>query len=120
FVHDFSMPLPMEVTFTLLGVPEPDRLWLRERMDRSLERDRDTPAIPERAMIASAEMMQYWAEFVETLRRQPNQGLVSALLDAEVENDDGGTTRLTDGEVIGFCALLGAAGNDTVTKLLAN
>src|SRR4030095_7669170 len=96
------------------------RVWLRERMDRSLERDRDTPVIPERATIAMAEMMQYWVEFVEALRRQPNDGLVAALLDAEVEGDDGTTTRLTDGEVIGFCSLLGAAGNETVTKLLAN
>src|SRR5262245_26487398 len=120
FVRDFSMPLPMEVTFTLLGVPEADRLWLRERMDLSLERDRDTPVIPQRAIIAMAEMMQYWADFVETLRRQPNDGLVAALLDAEVESDDGQNTRLTDGEVIGFCSLLGSAGNETVTKLLAN
>ncbi len=120
FVHDFSMPLPMEVTFTLLGVPEESRLWLRERMDRSLERDRDTPVVPKRAIVAMAEMMQYWVEFVEALRCQPNDGLVAALLDAEVEGDDGTTTRLTDGEVIGFCSLLGAAGNETVTKLLAN
>jgi cytochrome P450 len=120
FVRDFSMPLPMEVTFTLLGVPEADRLWLRERMDRSLERDRDTPVIPQRAMIAMAEMMQYWVEFVEALRRAPNDGLVAALLDAEVEGDDGRATRLTAGEIIGFCSLLGAAGNETVTKLLAN
>ena len=120
FVHDFSMPLPMEVTFTLLGVPEADRVWLRERMDLSLERDRDTPVIPQRAMIAMAEMMQYWVDYVDALRRQPNEGLVAALLDAEVEGDDGRTTRLTDGEIIGFCSLLGAAGNETVTKLLAN
>jgi cytochrome P450 len=120
FVHDFSMPLPMEVTFTLLGVPEERRLWLRERMDRSLERDRDTPVIPQRATIAMVEMTQYWVEFVKALRRRPNDGLVAALLDAEVEGDDGRPTHLTDGEIIGFCSLLGAAGNETVTKLLAN
>jgi cytochrome P450 len=41
-------------------------------------------------------------------------------LDTEVETDGGGTTKLTDGEIAGFCALLGAAGNETVTKLLAD
>ena len=55
FVTGFSMPLPMEVTFTLLGVPEPDRADLRRWMDVSLERDRDTPVIPERALIAMTE-----------------------------------------------------------------
>ena len=120
FVRDVSMPLPMEVIFTLLGVPEGDRLPLREWMDVSLERDRDTPVIPQRAMIATMSMMQYWAEFLEALRKRPNDGLVSALCAAQVENDDGTPTRLTDGEIVGFCSLLGAAGNETVTKLLAN
>ncbi len=119
-VHDLTAPLPMEVIFTLLGVPEGDRHQLREWMDRSLERDRDTPRVPERAMIANAQLMQYWAEWIETLRRRPNDGLIAALLRAEVEGDDGVATRLTDGEVTGFCSLLGAAGNETVTKLLAN
>jgi cytochrome P450 len=40
---------------------------------------------------------------------------VSALLDAEVDGE-----RLSDGEIMGFCSLLGSAGNETVTKLLAN
>jgi len=110
----------MEVIFTLLGVPEGDRRQVREWMDLSLERDRDTPAIPERAMIAMVSMMQYWPDFVENLRRKPDDGLVSALLTAEVEDDDGTPTRLTDGEIIGFCNLIGSAGNETVTKLLAN
>jgi cytochrome P450 len=120
FVREFSMPLPMEVIFTLLGVPEADRQSLRGWMDVSLERDRDTPVIPQRAMIAMASMMSYWSEWIEELRRRRNDGLVAALLDVEVEDDDGTPTRLTDGEIIGFCSLLGSAGNETVTKLLAN
>jgi cytochrome P450 len=119
FVRDVSMPLPMEVIFTLLGIPEGDRRKLREWMDLSLERDHGTPVIPERAMVAMAYMMQYWNEFVEELRRGGGDGLMAALLAAEIE-DDAGTTRLTDGEIVGFLNLLGAAGNETVTKLLAN
>ena len=120
FVHDVSMPLPMEVIFTLLGVPEGDRRELRQWMDVALERDRDTPVIPQRAMIGMMSMMQYWSEFLEGLRKAPNDGLVSALCAAQVEDDDGTPTRLTDGEIVGFCNLLGSAGNETVTKLLAN
>lgn len=120
FVREFSAPLPMEVIFTMLGVPSADRRRLRGWMDRALERDRDTPVLPARAIEASIELHRYWFELVAELRRQPNTGLVSALLDVEVEADDGGATRLSDGEIVGFCALLGAAGNETVTKLLAN
>jgi cytochrome P450 len=120
FVGDFSAPLPMEVIFTLLGVPDGDRRELRRWMDVALERDPDTPAIPERAMIAMANQMRYWSELIADLRRKPNDGLASALLQVEVEDDAGIAVRLTDGEIIGFLNLLGAAGNETVTKLLAN
>ena len=120
FVKEFSAPLPMEVIFTMLGVPDADRHQLRAWMDLSLDRDRDTPAIPARAIEATMQLGKYWYELIGALRGRPNDGLISGLLTAEVETDDGGSTRLSDGEVIGFCSLLGAAGNETVTKLLAN
>lgn len=119
FVQDFAMPLPMEVIFTLLGVPDADRRRLREWMDRALERDRDSAAVPARALEAMTNLRAYWFELIPRLRAAPNDGLVCGLLDAEVETD-GGTTRLTDNEIAGFLALLGAAGNETVTKLLGS
>jgi cytochrome P450 len=120
FVRDFSTPLPMEVIFTLLGVPDADRLQLREWTDLALDRDPDSAEVPPRAVEAMMQSMRYWYELLPELRRRPNDGLICALFDAEIETDDGGTTRLTDGEVIGFCSLLGAAGSETTTKLLAN
>jgi cytochrome P450 len=120
FVTEFAAPLPMEVIFTMLGVPDADRWQLRKWMDLSLDRDPDSEAIPPRAMEAMGHLMRYWYGLLENLRRQPNDGLISGLLDAEIEADGAAPTRLTDGEIIGFCALLGAAGNETVTKLLAN
>lgn len=120
FVREFSAPLPMEVIFTLLGVPEADRAQLRELMDLSLERDADTPALPSRALGAMMELMRYWFGLIRDRRRRPDAGLVSDLLAAEIEDVHGARTRLSDGEIAGFCALLGAAGNETTTKLLAN
>lgn len=120
FVKQLSAPLPMEVIFTMLGVPSADRHQLREWMDRSLERDRDTPELPARAIEASMQLLRYWFQLLTDLRAHPNDGLISGLLQCEVEGDDGAPTRLSDGEIAGFCALLGAAGNETVTKLLAN
>ena len=119
-VKDLSALLPMEMIFTMLGVPEQDRVALRRHMDASLDRDRDTGNIPAHALEAMLAMLEYWQKLVEELRVRPNDGLISALLDAEIEDDDGTRTRLTDGEIVGFCSLLGVAGNETVTKLLAN
>jgi len=118
FVAEFSTPLPMDVIFTLLGVPEADRRQLREWTDVSLSRDPGTDAIPPRAIAAGLESLRYWFELVRELRARPNDGLICGLFDVELETDDGRSTRLTDGEIIGFCSLLGAAGSETTTRLL--
>lgn len=120
FVKDFSALLPMEVIFTLLGVPQIDRVQLRAWMDLSLDRDPDTPVIPARALEAFANLHLYWADLMKRKREVRGNGLIDALIEVEVEEDDGVRTRLSDGEIVGFCALLGGAGNETVTKLLAN
>jgi len=118
FVAEFSTPLPMDVIFTLLGVPEADRRQLREWTDISLSRDPGTDAIPPRAIAAGLESLRYWFGLVRDLRARPNDGLICGLFDVELETDDGRSTRLTDGEIIGFCSLLGAAGSETTTRLL--
>lgn len=120
FVRQFSALLPMDVIFTLLGVPSQDRNALRERMDASLHRDPDSPAIPPSAVAAMAEQGKYWFQFVAARRRQPKDDLVSHLLAAEIPNAEGTPERLTDAEVAGFLNLLGGAGTETVTKLLGN
>ncbi len=120
FVTELSAPLPMEVIFTMLGVPDADRRQLRHWMDQSLVRDRDTGAIPSPAIDAMMQLLRYWFALVADLRKQPNDGLISGLLDVQIDSGNGAPTKLTDGEIAGFCALLGAAGNETTTKLLAN
>ena len=120
FVAEFSAPLPTEVIFTLLGVPQADRRQLREWTDQALDRDPDTPELPARAIEASMNSMRYWYGLVGDLRKRPNDGLLCALFAAEIEAEEGGSTKLSDGEIIGLCSLLGAAGNETTTKLLAN
>jgi cytochrome P450 len=119
FVQDFSTPLPMDVIFSLLGVPEADRAQVREWIDVALARDPGTDVVPPRAIEAGMNGLRYWFQLVQDLRKHPNDGLICALFEAALETDDGGTTRLTDGEIVGFCSLLGAAGSETTTRLLA-
>jgi cytochrome P450 len=110
FVGEFSALLPMDVIFTLLGVPEEDRRELRRLADVSLERDDNDPGIPQRALDANAKSVGYWFERAAHLRANRGDDFISHLIDAD----------LTDAEVAGFCGLIGGAGTETVTKLLAN
>ncbi len=120
FVEEFSAVLPMNVIMELLGVPEADRDQVRKWMDASLERLEEPPYIPDHAIESMAHAHGYWSAFVADQRGHPNGALTSRLCDVEITDDDGATTRLSDDEVIGFLMLIGAAGTETVMKLLAN
>jgi len=120
FVEEFSAVLPMNVIMELLGVPEADRNQVRYWMDTTLDRNEEPPFIPDHAFEAMINVGEYWSSLVAEKRANPDGKLASRLCEAEVVDDDGTTTRLTDDEVTGFCMLIGSAGTETVTKLLAN
>ena len=120
FVEEFSAILPMNVIMELLGVPTADRNMLRHLMDATLDRLEEPPYIPDHAIAAMAKAGAYWNELLAEKRAHPDDGFISKLCAAEVEGDDGRPTRLTDREVIGFASLIGSAGTETLTKLLAN
>ncbi len=120
FVEEFSAILPMNVIMELLGVPSADRNTLRHWMDATLDRLEEPPYIPDHAVEAMARTGEYWSALLAEKRAHPDDGFISKLCEAEVEGDDGTPTRLTDREVIGFASLIGSAGTETLTKLLAN
>lgn len=120
FIEEFSGRLPNNVIMELIGVPEADRDALRHQMDATLDRLEEPPYIPEHAFQAMIDMHQYWADQLPVKRANPDGKMLSRLLEAEVVGDDGEPTRLSDDEVLGFCQLIGSAGTETVTKLLAN
>jgi cytochrome P450 len=122
FVEEFSALLPMNVIMELLDVPDADRDTLRQDMDAMLERLEEPPYISDHALAAMGRTSHYWLEFVADKRARPDDGFVSKLIEAEIDDGDGdgNTTRLTDHDVVGFCQLIGSAGTETLTKLLAN
>lgn len=115
FVEEFSAVLPTNVVMELIGVPEPDRDRMRRLVDASLERTEEPPFIPMDAIKAMLEAMAYWQALVPQKRAHPADDLISRLCKAEAEGE-----RLTDAEIVGFCSLIGSAGTETLTKLLAN
>ena len=120
FVEEFSAILPMNVIMELLGVPAADRNNLRHLMDATLDRLEEPPYVPDHAIEAMGKTSEYWQGLLADKRAHPDDGFVSKLCEAEIVDDDGVAKRLTDREVIGFASLIGSAGTETLTKLLAN
>lgn len=118
YVHEFTMRLPVMVISTLLGFPEEDHDQLREWSDLQVSREEGRAGSTEAARHAMVEQFQYMAAFVAEKRARPDDGFVSALLGAEVDDPDRGPRPLDDLEAMGMIGLISSAGNETVARLL--
>jgi cytochrome P450 len=114
FVVDFAGVLPTMVIADLLGVPREDRDQFRQWSKALVQAD-PTHGQTADALSAMASMYNYFTDFLTDRRRSPRQDLMSALVSAEIDG-----VRLTDEELLGFCALLLIAGTETTTNLLGN
>jgi cytochrome P450 len=120
-VGEFAAPFPVEIISTILGVPEGDRQQIRLWTDQMLHREEGQAVGGPAQAEAGLAQAVYFADLVTEKRRNPADDMLSLLCEVEVEDEDGtGTTRLTDNEIISFGLLLGAAGSETVTKLIGN
>jgi cytochrome P450 len=119
-VKDFTAKLPMDVISSILGIPESDRDMVRELSNQGLHREPNNPMPPSSAMEAISKLDTYYARCLDERRKQPRDDMMTALMQAETKNEQGEPQRLSDAEITGFFRLLGGAGNETVTKLLAS
>ncbi|GAB32513.1 cytochrome P450 [Gordonia otitidis] len=121
YVADFAGLLPMDVVSEMLGVPESDRAFLRTQSDLLLHREEGVLDIPEAAVYAYIELHKYYSALIAERRNNLGDDLVSALITAEIDDDETGEkATLTEDEIVGFMVLMVVAGNETTTKLLAN
>jgi cytochrome P450 len=119
-VADFSALFPVEVISTVLGVPAEHRQQIRHWVDTSLHREAGQIEMDETNWEAVHQIAAFYYSLIQERRKQPQDDMISGLIAAEVERDDGGTTQLDDIEITGFATLLGGAGAETVTKLIGN
>jgi cytochrome P450 len=60
----------------------------------------------------------YWQAHIDERRRRPRDDIMSELMTAELEDDDGSMRLLTDDEIHAFMGLISGAGNETVARFL--
>ncbi|MDF2679643.1 MAG: hypothetical protein K0R47_833 [Brevibacillus sp.] len=119
-VHDLATPLPVIVIAELLGVPSKDRMLFKDWSDtmvKGVEGNSDeafAQMVAERDK-AESELAEYFLTILNERRKKPEDDLVSALLDAEIDGE-----KLQEQEILRFCILLLVAGNETTTNLITN
>ena len=112
-VSDIAFPLPAKVIAEMLGVPSEDwnifQRWARgDGSDTASNRQ-------EAARTMQVDMFSYFSNLLKERRRAPREDLISSLSVAEVDGE-----RLSEPELISFCTLLLAAGQETTKNLITN
>ncbi|HJM74658.1 MAG TPA: hypothetical protein QGI71_02170 [Dehalococcoidia bacterium] len=107
-VDALTVPLPVTVIATLLGIPTSERERFKRWSSALLGGGDDR-------MGQIGEMMQFLNGAIAEKRAEPAEDLITALAAAEVDGE-----RLEDWEVLDFCVLLLVAGNESTTNLIGN
>ena len=115
--RDFSAPIPTYALANLLGVPASDRArfdpWVKA-LTTLQDSGFDKASLLE-APEAVAEMFAYFGDVIAARRAEPTDDLVSALVCAEIDGE-----RLSDWDILGFCFVMVAGGNDTTANLISH
>lgn len=117
-INDLAAPLPAIVTAELLGVPVADCDQLKDwsaDFAEVLGNFQHNPDRASRTLKCVEEMTAYFREAIQRMRTEPREGLINALMTAEIDGD-----RLTEEEIIANCIVTMVGGQETTTNLIGN
>jgi cytochrome P450 len=120
YVVSLAAQLPSRVISSLVGVPPEDQEQQRRYVDQMFHIESGVGMANSTAAEAALSLVSYLSELVAARSRDPRDDMATALVQAEIVDDDGTTRRLTLEECTNFVLLLYTAGTETVAKLLGN
>lgn len=113
---DYSTTIPTFVVAELLGIPESDRHLLGpwvHTLTALAGSGFDAGKLTGPEVIA--EMFGYFSEAITARRKEPRDDLIGALVSAELDGES-----LSDWDILGFCFVMVAGGNDTTANLVSH
>jgi cytochrome P450 len=118
--EQLASSMPMDVISTMLGVPRELRDRVRHLTNEFMLREPGELEMSPRHVQLGAELFSIYSDLIATRRRRPEDDLISALIEAELPDESGRPTGLSELELVGFCMLLGSAGHETTARLICN
>jgi cytochrome P450 len=117
-IADLAAPLPAIVTAEMMGVPTADANQLKDwsaDFAEVLGNFQHNPDRASRTLKCVEEMTAYFRDAISRMRTNPREGLINALLTAEIDGD-----RLSEEEIIANCIVTMVGGQETTTNLIGN
>lgn len=117
FISELAVPLPVKVIATQLGVPQADlpkfKKWSDSfiaRLGRMISREQELECVKD--IVA---FQHYFHNVIEERRKEPQDDLITDLVQAEVA----GERSLDTAELLNIVQQLLVAGNETITNAIA-
>jgi len=117
-IADLAYPLPAMVTAEMLGVPTSDWKQLTgwsADFAQVLGNFQHNPDRAPRVIRSLEEMSAYFRAAIREQRKHPSEGLINALLTAEIDGD-----HLSEEEVVANTIVTMVGGQETTTNLIGN
>ncbi|MDA8359144.1 MAG: cytochrome P450 [Actinomycetota bacterium] len=120
FLSQVAVELPIQATLQLLGVPAADRHLLVAWTNATLAyEDRELGEETSATQEAATAMASYAEALIADKRARPAEDILSVLVHAQVEGEDGRLEPLSALELTMFFSLLIAAGSETTRNAIA-
>jgi cytochrome P450 len=114
FIADLGVQMPMRVIGMLLGIPEQDQEYVRDKVDANLRTEAGQPMEVSENFVPT----DMFAEYVEWRADHPSDDIMTELLRAEFEDETGTLRRLTREELLTYISVITGAGNETTGRLI--
>jgi cytochrome P450 len=112
FIRELAGPLPTFVVAHFLGVPAEDRPRFDE-WSNAIVQANALGSVLTSAADAVADLYRYFGGLISERRARPQDDMISVLIGSDLDGE-----QLTDAEILGFCFVMIAGGNDTTTGLV--
>ena len=107
--------LPMRVIGMLLGIPENDQAAIRDMADTTLRTEAGGQMDFKGGAVLTNEV---FADYIDWRKQNPSNDLMTDLLNAEFEDENGERRTLTRDEILTYVTVVAGAGNETTGRLI--
>ena len=114
FVADLGAQMPMKVISMLLGIPEDDQEFIRDRTNAQLRTEAGKPMNADHGLATG----EIFAAYIDWRATHPSDDIMTELLNVEFVDETGTTRRLTRDELLIYLNVVAGAGNETTTRLI--
>src|SRR4029077_5901225 len=114
FVADLGAQMPMKVISMLLGIPEDDQEFIRDRTNAQLRTEAGKPMNAEGGLATG----EIFAAYIDWRATHPSDDIMTELLNVEFVDETGTSRHLTRDELLIYLNVVAGAGNETTTRLI--